>query len=173
MKRRSKGEKGLGCFQLPSTFLLWPAIALVCSFFRNFWHPFTVVPARFGVSVILCVSCSPHPASFVFYLLFLTLLGLRCLSRTLSSCSVGFSLLSTGSRAGASVVVVHGLSRSKACGIFLDQGLNPVSCIDRWILNHWTTREVPPQPALSPITSPSLEKLGSGYPTSSLLFLEP
>ena len=121
MKRRSKGEKGLGCFQLPSTFLLWPAIALVCSFFRNFWHPFTVVPARFGVSVILCVSCSPHPASFVFYLLLLTLLGLRCLSRTLSSCSMGFSLLSTGSR----VVVVPGLSCSKACGIFLDQGLNP------------------------------------------------
>lgn len=63
---RSKGEKGLGCFQLLSAFLLWPAIALVRNFFRNFWHPFAVVPARFQVSVILCVSCSPHPASFIF-----------------------------------------------------------------------------------------------------------
>lgn len=63
---RSKGEKGLGCFQLLSAFLPWPVIALVHSFFRNFWHPFAVVPARFQASVILCVSCSPHPASSVF-----------------------------------------------------------------------------------------------------------
>ena len=35
--------------------------------------------------------------------------------------------------------VVHGLSCSMACRIFLYQGLN----IGMWILNHWTTREVP------------------------------
>ena len=38
--------------------------------------------------------------------------------------------------------VVHGLSCSEARGIFLDQGLNPVPCVGRWILNHWTTRKV-------------------------------
>ena len=70
LKHRSKGEKGLGCFQLLYAFLLWPAIALFCSFFRNFWQSFTVVPASFQVSVILCVFCSPHPASFVFYFIY-------------------------------------------------------------------------------------------------------
>ena len=38
-------------------------------------------------------------------------------------------------------VVAHGLSCSKACGIFLDQGSNHVSCTGRQILYHWTTRE--------------------------------
>ena len=42
----------------------------------------------------------------------------------------------------ALVAVVHGLSCSEARGIFLDQGLNPVPCVGRWILNHWTTRKV-------------------------------
>ena len=40
-----------------------------------------------------------------------------------------------------SVAVAHESSCSSACGIFLDQGLNP--CTDRQILNHWTTREIP------------------------------
>ena len=39
--------------------------------------------------------------------------------------------------------MVHGLSSSTACGIFLDQESNPCSLVDRWILNHWTTRDVP------------------------------
>ena len=31
----------------------------------------------------------------------------------------------------------------KACGILApDQGLNPHPLIERWSLNHWTTREV-------------------------------
>ena len=42
-----------------------------------------------------------------------------------------------------SVVVAHGLSRSVACEIFPDLGSNCVLCIGRWILNHWTPREVP------------------------------
>ena len=46
----------------------------------------------------------------------------------------------------ASVVVVHWLSGSVACGIVLDQGLNLrrtcVPCIGRQILSHWTTRKV-------------------------------
>ena len=36
-----------------------------------------------------------------------------------------------------------GLGGLGACGIFLDQGSNLVPWIGRWVLNHWTTREVP------------------------------
>ena len=95
-------------------------------------------PSQFpSIRYSVCVLFSPPCFfRFLFYLLFLTLLGLRCFSRTLSRCSVGFSLLSTGSRAGALVVVVHGLSCSKACGIFLDQGLNPCLC-------HWQADFLP------------------------------
>ena len=42
----------------------------------------------------------------------------------------------------AQILVVHRLTCSMACGIFLDQGLNLCLCIGRWTLNHWTTREV-------------------------------
>ena len=45
-------------------------------------------------------------------------------------------LPSTGSAA-----VAHGLSCSGVCGIFLDWGLNHVSCPGRQILYHWATRE--------------------------------
>ena len=48
-----------------------------------------------------------------------------------------------GSTARAHFVVVHGLSCSAACGIFRDQSSNPCPCTGRWILNHWTTMEVP------------------------------
>ena len=41
-----------------------------------------------------------------------------------------------------STVMVHGFRCPQACGIFPDQGSKPCSCIGRWILNHWTTREV-------------------------------
>ena len=30
-----------------------------------------------------------------------------------------------------------------ACSIFLDKDQTCVSCIDRWILHHWATREAP------------------------------
>ena len=39
-------------------------------------------------------------------------------------------LQSTGSRHAGSVVVAHGLSRSVACGVLLDQGSNP--CALHW-----------------------------------------
>ena len=42
----------------------------------------------------------------------------------------------------ASVVLVLGFSCPKACGILLDRDQTHVPCIGRWILNHWTTREV-------------------------------
>ena len=69
--------------------------------------------------------------------------------------AVASLLQSTGSRAPASVVavlgsvvVVHGLRCPVACGIFPDQGSNlcPLRC--KWILHHWTTREVPEQSLL-------------------------
>ena len=47
------------------------------------------------------------------FVCFLAVLGLRC-------CCAGLQLWSTGS-----VVSVHGLHRSTACGIFLDPGSNP------------------------------------------------
>ena len=40
---------------------------------------------------------------------------------------------------GGSAVVAHGFTC--LCGIFRDQGSNLCPLIDRWILNHWTTRE--------------------------------
>ena len=40
------------------------------------------------------------------------------------------------------VIVAHGLGSPLVCGIFLDQESDCVSCIGRWTLNHWTTREV-------------------------------
>ena len=50
-------------------------------------------------------------------------------------------LLSTGSKPVGSVVGVWGLSCSKACWIFLDQGLNPCPLRCKVDFNHWTTRE--------------------------------
>ena len=101
---------------------------------------------------------------FYFIYLFLAVLGLHYCVRAFSNCgdrellfvevcglltAVASLVVEHGLQAhglqqlwrAGSVVVVHGLSCSKACGIFLDQGLNP--CTGRWILNHCTTREVP------------------------------
>ena len=38
------------------------------------------------------------------------------------------------------IIVAYELSCPEVCGILLDP--TPVPCIDRQILNHWTTREV-------------------------------
>lgn len=51
-------------------------------------------------------------------------------------------LQSTGSKA-------HRLSYSSACGIFLDQASNCVTCIGRWFLNYWATREASSQTILT------------------------
>ena len=71
-----------------------------------------------------------------FIYLFLAVLGLRFCARAFSSCGERgplfiavrgpLTLRSTGSRRASSVVVAHGLSCSAACGIFPDQGSNPV-----------------------------------------------
>ena len=62
-----------------------------------------------------------------------------------------------------SVVVVHGLSCSKAGGIFPDLGLNRVPCTGGQIVTHCTTRKVQKQSGLvnlnfSPIVEPYTKK---------------
>ena len=46
----------------------------------------------------------------------------------------------------ASLIVVQGLRYPIECGILVPQtGIEPpIPYIVKWILNHWTTREVPP-----------------------------
>ena len=42
-----------------------------------------------------------------------------------------------------SLVAACGLSCPRVCGILGTRDQISVPCIGRWILNHWTTREVP------------------------------
>ena len=91
---------------------------------------------------------------FIFFNLFMAVLGLRFSVRGLSlvvasgghsslRCA-GLSLLwplllrSTGSRRAGSVTVAHGPSCSAACGIFPDQGSNP--CPLHWQADSQTLR---------------------------------
>ena len=81
---------------------------------------------------------------FIYFYLFMTVLGLRFCARAFSSrgkrgplliavrgpLTIAASLvaehrLHTGSRRADSAIVAHGPSRSAACGIFPDQGSNP------------------------------------------------
>ena len=71
--------------------------------------------------------------------------SLLCVGFSLVAESGGSSLVAVASRCGAwalgytgSAVVVHGHVGSSQIG---DQ--TNVLCIARWLLNHWTTREVP------------------------------
>ena len=60
-------------------------------------------------------------------------------------------LWSTGS-----VVVVHRLNCSAACGVFPIRDRTHVSCMGRRILNHWTTRE-----ALRSSSGPKVKRAGN------------
>ena len=82
---------------------------------------------------------------FFIVCLFWAALGLRCCVRACSSRRFIGSLLpwllllwSTGAVVGA-----HVLHCSAACEVFPDQALDRSPCFGRWILIHWTTREVP------------------------------
>ena len=87
----------------------------------------------------------------------------RCVGLSLSQ---PLLLRSTGSRRAGSAIVAHGPSRSAACGIFLDQGLNPCPL-------HWQADSQPLRHQGSPfcfllsenvITSPSyLKDIFTGY----------
>ena len=94
--------------------------------------------------------------------LFLAVLGLCCWVWAFSSCrEQGYSFVAVGSLSllwvlllwskglvyVASVVVVHGLSCLAVCEVsflvsFQARDQTCVPCIGRWILNHWTIREV-------------------------------
>ena len=96
--------------------------------------------------------------SFLTFYIFMIVLGLHCFCVwAFSSCGVrGYSLVALPRplivvpslvaerrlcAQRSSVVEAHELSCSAACGIFPGWGRTPVTCITRWILNLWTTRE--------------------------------
>ena len=71
--------------------------------------------------------------------------GLFCWGARAPESSTGFGSCSIQ----ALGVVVHGLSCPNACKISPDKESNPCPLHGRWILNHWTTGEVPKIPFLS------------------------
>ena len=98
----------------------------------------------------------PHLFMYILFFLFLAALGLPCYTWAFSSCdSRGYSSLRCASfswwwllfwgvwalGAQASVEVVHRLTCSGVCGIFLDWDWTRASGAGRWILYHWATRE--------------------------------
>ena len=80
------------------------------------------------------------------------MLGLRCCRQVFSSCSeqgaILFSLRwflllwNTDSRARAQFLWHMGLDALRHEGSSQTRDQTPLSCIGRWVLNHWTTREV-------------------------------
>ena len=137
-------------WSLSSTFI--PAKPLPCYFTNLFIES---GEPKVNLLVIVFYLCS---ILFKIYL-FLAELDLRCFAQAFSSwgeqwlllvvvhwtsCCGGFSCW--GAQAlgeQASGAVVLGSSCSTACKIFPDLGSNPCPCFGRWILNHWTTREIP------------------------------
>ena len=118
-------------------------------------------PQRFHTVWLLIWQCWNDKKIFLIYL-FLAALGLHCCaSYSLVAASRGYTLVLTeasvccrawaqGSQASVAAALEHrlhscgcGLSCPKPFGIFPDQGWNRVSCIGRWILYQWTTREAP------------------------------
>ena len=104
------------------------------------------MPISYKIASTRCNRSFPvvveyHVSSVVHFSLsclisFLSVLGLRCCAWAFSHCGGSFCC-----RAQASVVA-HGCSCLAACGIFLEQELNPWPCTGRQILIHCTTREV-------------------------------
>ena len=94
---------------------------------------------------------------FLFYFLFLVVLGLHCCARGLSLIAewellylqcAGFSLrwllllLSMGSRAWAQQSWRTGLVALRHVGSSRTRDRTRIPCIGKWFLNHWTTRNV-------------------------------
>ena len=81
--------------------------------------------------------------------LFTAVLGLGFCVQALSSCGAwashcgGFSCRGAQTLGKCSVAVVHRLSCPKHGESFRTWNRTYVLCFGRWILNHWTTREVP------------------------------
>ena len=94
---------------------------------------------------------------FLFYFLFLVVLGLHCCARGLSLIAewellclqcAGFSLrwllllLSMGSRVWAQQLWRTGLVALRHVGSSWTRDRTRIPCIGKWFLNHWTTRNV-------------------------------
>ena len=111
---------------------------------------------------VFCFVFFKGNAIYLFIYLFMAVLGLRFHARAFSSCgkrgghsssrhaglllSRPLLLRSTGSRRTGSVVVAHGPSCSVACGIFPDQGSNPLP-------PHWQADSQPLRHQGNPIQS--------------------
>ena len=95
---------------------------LLIYLFSYLWLCWVFVSVR-GLSLV--VASGGHSSS-------------RCAGLSLSR---PLLLWSTGSRRAGSVVVVHGLSCSEACGIFPDQGSNP--CPLHWQVDSQPLRHLP------------------------------
>ena len=81
-------------------------------------HGLSLAVASGGCSLLRCAGFS------LWWLLLLQNTGSRCTG--FSSCGMRASVVvARGLQSAGSVVVVHGLSCSAACGIFLDQDSNP------------------------------------------------
>ena len=102
--------------------------------------PLYYTTSRFDLEFAVILIVAIFFNLFIYFILFLAVLGLRFCVRTFSSCGkwgpssswcAGLSLSrprllrSTGSRHAGSVIVAHRPSCSAACGIFQDQGSNP------------------------------------------------
>ena len=116
--------------------LLFLILLLFIHLFIYFWLCWVFVSVR-GLSPI--AASGGHSSS-------------RCAGLSLSR---PLLLRSTGSRRAGSVVVVHGLSCSAACGIFPDQGSNPCPL-------HWQADSQPLRHQGSPLHDIIVEQGCSG-----------
>ena len=126
-----------------------------------------VYPRMFTLRVFLLI--------FIYLFIYLVASGLSCSTRDLSLRCAGYYL----QRAGFSLVVACGLSSCSMraslpdgmwdlSSLTRDQTLIP--CIGRWILNRWTTREVPHTEVLCvhPLSIPESEPHLWGFIPASL-----
>ena len=150
----------------------YPLIVVNYHFFFSIFY-FMFLPAPWGLGDLnsqtrdwtqATVMEAPSPKHWttrnlpLFMYLFLVVLGLHCYMQGFSVCAEqgllsssgvkashcgGFSLRGRSSRHTGSVAAVHRLNCLGACGILLDQGLNPCPCIGRKTPNHGMTKEVP------------------------------
>ena len=120
--------------------------ANICYLWSFWWQPFWQISGDISLWIF----------KKIILLNYLTVLGLCCCTGfSLVVASMGYSpvvvhrrLIAAASlvehrlySVWASVVVAHGLSWPSTSGIFPDRHQIRISCIGRWILYHWATRE--------------------------------
>ena len=123
-------------------------------------QPTTINHLFFSSGNLRSQAFGPIEFNCLLLFFFLAALGLHCCTWAFSSCERGYAgecmlLCSAWASHGSGfsycralawgtwglLVAAQGLSCSITCGIFLDQDRTHVSCIGRWILYHWATRE--------------------------------